>query len=139
MAPCANISWPGLRRSTLGGHPWASQTVGTSSAITHYACRYADDLSSSDPSCGRSVHITPLLSHLCTFSAITHYACACGFSEDNVTSRCFGGRRGIDSGRQAQNQLGNEQYTYCLHFSICACNPCAGAMLIFSTSLQLNG
>ncbi len=25
---------------------------------------------------------------------------------------------------------------YCLHFSICACHPCAGAMLIFSVSFQ---
>ena len=24
----------------------------------------------------------------------------------------------------------------CLHFSICACHPCAGAMLIFSVSFQ---
>ena len=24
----------------------------------------------------------------------------------------------------------------CLHFSICACHPCAGAMLIFSVSIQ---
>ena len=28
-------------------------------------------------------------------------------------------------------------YIYnCLHFSICACHPCAGAMLIFSVSFQ---
>ena len=27
-------------------------------------------------------------------------------------------------------------YLYCLHFSICACHPCAGAMLIFSVSFQ---
>ena len=27
----------------------------------------------------------------------------------------------------------------CLHFSICACHPCAGAMLIFSASFQFNG
>ena len=27
-------------------------------------------------------------------------------------------------------------YTSCLHFSICACHPCAGAMLIFSVSFQ---
>ena len=26
--------------------------------------------------------------------------------------------------------------THCLHFSICACPPCAGAMLIFSVSFQ---
>ena len=25
---------------------------------------------------------------------------------------------------------------YCLHFSICACHPSAGAMLIFSASFQ---
>ena len=25
---------------------------------------------------------------------------------------------------------------FCLHFSICACHPCAGAMLIFSVSFQ---
>ena len=25
----------------------------------------------------------------------------------------------------------------CLHFSICACHPCAGAILIFSASLQV--
>ena len=24
----------------------------------------------------------------------------------------------------------------CLHFSMCACHPCAGAMLIFSVSFQ---
>ena len=27
-------------------------------------------------------------------------------------------------------------YKKCLHFSICACHPCAGAMLIFSVSFQ---
>ena len=27
----------------------------------------------------------------------------------------------------------------CLHFSICACHPCAGAMLIFSASFNFNG
>ena len=27
-------------------------------------------------------------------------------------------------------------YGFCLHFSICACHPCAGAMLIFSVSFQ---
>ena len=26
---------------------------------------------------------------------------------------------------------------HCLHFSICACHPCAGAMLIFSVSFQV--
>jgi hypothetical protein len=30
---------------------------------------------------------------------------------------------------------GREQKN-CLHFSICACHPCAGAMLIFSVSFQ---
>jgi len=25
----------------------------------------------------------------------------------------------------------------CLHFSICACHPCAGAILIFSVSFQV--
>ena len=28
------------------------------------------------------------------------------------------------------------QQKNCLHFSICACHPCAGAMLIFSVSFQ---
>ena len=28
-------------------------------------------------------------------------------------------------------------HVYCLHFSICACHPCAGAMLIFSVPFQL--
>ena len=27
-------------------------------------------------------------------------------------------------------------YICCLHFSMCACHPCAGAMLIFSVSFQ---
>ena len=27
-------------------------------------------------------------------------------------------------------------WRFCLHFSICACHPCAGAMLIFSVSFQ---
>ena len=27
-------------------------------------------------------------------------------------------------------------YNNCLHFSMCACHPCAGAMLIFSVSFQ---
>ena len=26
----------------------------------------------------------------------------------------------------------------CLHFSMCACHPCAGAMLMFHVSLQLS-
>ena len=30
----------------------------------------------------------------------------------------------------------NFLYMNCLHFSICACHPCAGAMLIFSVSFQ---
>ena len=30
----------------------------------------------------------------------------------------------------------NNKIKNCLHFSICACHPCAGAMLIFSVSLQ---
>ena len=30
----------------------------------------------------------------------------------------------------------NHLREYCLHFSICACHPCAGAMLIFSVSFQ---
>ena len=30
----------------------------------------------------------------------------------------------------------NMNNTNCLHFSICACHPCAGPMLIFSESLQ---
>ena len=29
-------------------------------------------------------------------------------------------------------------YTCCLHFSICACHPCAVAVLIFSASLQFS-
>ena len=28
------------------------------------------------------------------------------------------------------------KHNHCLHFSICACHPCAGAMLIFSVPLQ---
>ena len=31
---------------------------------------------------------------------------------------------------------GHVYHTNCLHFSMCACHPCAGAMLIFSVSLQ---
>ena len=31
--------------------------------------------------------------------------------------------------------MARAQY-YCLHFSMCACHPCAGAMLIFSASFQ---
>ena len=31
---------------------------------------------------------------------------------------------------------GNRQKKNCIHFSICACHPCAGAMLIFSVSFQ---
>jgi hypothetical protein len=30
----------------------------------------------------------------------------------------------------------NNKIKNCLHFSICACHPCAGAMLIFSVSFQ---
>ena len=33
------------------------------------------------------------------------------------------------------DQTGDPQKN-CLHFSICACHPCAGAMLIFSVSFQ---
>ena len=35
--------------------------------------------------------------------------------------------------RQEQDALAPQN---CLHFSICACHPCAGAMLIFSVSFQ---
>ena len=28
-------------------------------------------------------------------------------------------------------------HKYCLHFSMCACHPCTGAMLIFSVSFQV--
>ena len=42
---------------------------------------------------------------------------------------------GLPSGRTS-NVL-NKKYTQiCLHFSICACHPCAGAMLIFFLSFQ---
>lgn len=34
----------------------------------------------------------------------------------------------------ASSSKGNKKN--CLHFSICACHPCAGAMLIFSVSFQ---
>ena len=37
-----------------------------------------------------------------------------------------------DEGFQPQFQITKN----CLHFSICACHPCAGAMLIFSVSFQ---
>ena len=30
----------------------------------------------------------------------------------------------------------NHRVTDCLHFSICACHACAGAMLMFSVSFQ---
>ena len=34
------------------------------------------------------------------------------------------------------NMINNDK---CLHFSTCACHPCAGAMLIFSASFLFNG
>ena len=35
-------------------------------------------------------------------------------------------------------EYGTEErgHVFCLHFSICACHPCAGAMLNFSVSFQ---
>ena len=31
---------------------------------------------------------------------------------------------------------GRHKFNNCLHFSICACHPCAVAMLVFSVSFQ---
>ena len=40
---------------------------------------------------------------------------------------------GDDDGETERRKLHRKD---CLHFSICACHPCAGAMLIFSVSFQ---
>ena len=42
-------------------------------------------------------------------------------SQAILAGRCLVGRLGVN----------------CLHLSICACHPCAGAMLIFSVSFQV--
>ena len=39
-------------------------------------------------------------------------------------------------GDQSLSTLLHVGHKHCLHFSICACHPCAGAMLIFSVSFQ---
>ena len=38
--------------------------------------------------------------------------------------------------RKCRSSFVESQRKNCLHFSICACHPCAGAMLIFSVSFQ---
>ena len=42
----------------------------------------------------------------------------------------------FDSSHADFMNLGWFETPSCLHFSICACHPCAGAMLIFSASFQ---
>ena len=39
---------------------------------------------------------------------------------------------------RAHRSDSNSAYSNCLHFSMCACHPCAGAVLIFSVSFQFS-
>ena len=52
----------------------------------------------------------------------------------NTTQHCF---FRIYRSRSARTEVVcGQNKKKCLHFSICACHPCAGAMLIFSVSFQ---
>ena len=42
----------------------------------------------------------------------------------------------VDPDQDLAGQYHHYHYHYCLHFSMCACHPCAGAMLILSVSFQ---
>ena len=49
---------------------------------------------------------------------------------------CFPEERNNSIGTLLATTLPEIEKKNCLHFSICACHPCAGAMLIFSVSFQ---
>jgi len=68
--------------------------------------------------------------HACMYAARVAATAACSASVATHTCLCsWAGCRHFE-------KLTPHEAKNCIHFSICACHPCAGAMLIFSVSFQ---